>query len=152
MHAQFHKKVEFHHIFCLFFVCSYNDSFLFPKPVIISCSSLQICEYYVVFQSFFGFGQNADIDIILDGAESRRMAEIRGEDGRKLRHYLYYDGETVSGKVNLFSLLCYHISDIFKVARELSNRCFFFIGEYYTEEARSQVGAPGHEDRIYWPD
>ncbi|CAG0890027.1 unnamed protein product [Darwinula stevensoni] len=51
--------------------------------------------------SFFGFGQNADIDIILDGAESRRMAEIRGEDGRKLRHYLYYDGETVSGKVNI---------------------------------------------------
>jgi hypothetical protein len=27
------------------------------------------------------------------------MAEIKSEDGKKERHFLYYDGETVSGKV-----------------------------------------------------
>ncbi|XP_060074512.1 vacuolar protein sorting-associated protein 26B-like [Ylistrum balloti] len=51
--------------------------------------------------SFFGFGQSADIDIVLDGQESRKTAEIKTEDGKKERHYLYYDGETVSGKVNV---------------------------------------------------
>lgn len=51
--------------------------------------------------SFFGFGQSADIDISLDGTENRKMAEIKSEDGKKERHFLYYDGETVSGKVNV---------------------------------------------------
>ncbi|KAF2345868.1 Vacuolar protein sorting protein 26 related [Trinorchestia longiramus] len=51
--------------------------------------------------SFFGFGQSAEIEIELDGAESRKLVEIKQEDGRKDRYYLYYDGETVSGKVNL---------------------------------------------------
>lgn len=50
-------------------------------------------------QSIF-FRQNADIDIILDGADSRQSAEIKTEDGRKEKHLLYYDGETVSGKVS----------------------------------------------------
>lgn len=53
----------------------------------------------VLFQSFLGFRQTADIDIILDGAENRKMAEIKMEDGRKEKHYLFYDGESVSGKV-----------------------------------------------------
>ena len=51
--------------------------------------------------SFFGFGQSAEIEIALDGQESRKTAEIKTEDGKKERHYLYYDGETVSGKVNV---------------------------------------------------
>ncbi|CAG0894251.1 unnamed protein product [Cyprideis torosa] len=51
--------------------------------------------------SFFGFGQSADLDIILDGSDTRKMAEIRGDDGRKERNYLFYDGESVSGKVNV---------------------------------------------------
>ncbi|XP_047103205.1 vacuolar protein sorting-associated protein 26B-like isoform X2 [Schistocerca piceifrons] len=29
------------------------------------------------------------------------MADIKSEDGKKERHYLFYDGETVSGKVNV---------------------------------------------------
>ena len=29
------------------------------------------------------------------------MAEIKDENGRKERFYLFYDGETVSGKVNV---------------------------------------------------
>nr|CAG4640833.1 EOG090X05H4 [Eulimnadia texana] len=51
--------------------------------------------------SFFGFGQSADIDIVLDGAASRRMTEVKTEDGKKERLFLYYDGESVSGKVNI---------------------------------------------------
>ncbi|XP_035213961.1 vacuolar protein sorting-associated protein 26B-like isoform X1 [Stegodyphus dumicola] len=51
--------------------------------------------------SLFGFGQNADIDIVLDGADSRKMADIKTEDGKKERHYVFYDGESVSGKINI---------------------------------------------------
>ncbi|GFX40425.1 general transcription factor II-I repeat domain-containing protein 2A [Trichonephila clavipes] len=51
--------------------------------------------------SIFGFGQTADIDIILDGADSRKMADIKTEEGKKERHYVFYDGESVSGKVSL---------------------------------------------------
>ncbi|ELU10437.1 hypothetical protein CAPTEDRAFT_179764 [Capitella teleta] len=51
--------------------------------------------------SFFGFGQSAEVDIVLDGQDSRKTAEIKAEDGKKERHYLYYDGETVSGKVSI---------------------------------------------------
>ena len=51
------------------------------------------------------------MDIVLDGQESRKTAEVKTEDGKKERYYLYYDGETVSGKVYLCSckkinLLC----------------------------------------------
>ena len=61
--------------------------------------------------NFLGFGQSAEIDIILNGVESRKMAEIKGEDGKKERHYLFYDGESVSGKVSrviLNSLILHH--------------------------------------------
>ncbi|XP_017778901.1 PREDICTED: vacuolar protein sorting-associated protein 26B-like [Nicrophorus vespilloides] len=51
--------------------------------------------------SFFGFGQSAEIDIYLDGQESRKTAEVKMEDNKKERLLLYYDGETVSGKVNI---------------------------------------------------
>ncbi|XP_014206153.1 vacuolar protein sorting-associated protein 26B-like [Copidosoma floridanum] len=51
--------------------------------------------------SFFGFGQSADIEILLDGADSRKTADIKTEDGKKERHLLYLDGETVSGKINI---------------------------------------------------
>ncbi|KAG9510046.1 Vacuolar protein sorting-associated protein 26B-like protein [Fragariocoptes setiger] len=50
---------------------------------------------------FLGLRQSADVDIILDDASTRQMAEIRTEDGRKERFYLFYDGESVSGKVNI---------------------------------------------------
>ena len=36
---------------------------------------------------------------MLDGQETRKTAEIKTEDGKKERYYLYFDGETVSGKV-----------------------------------------------------
>ncbi|KFB48702.1 AGAP006139-PA-like protein [Anopheles sinensis] len=52
-------------------------------------------------QNFLRFGQSADIDIIFDGAENRQQAEIKTEDGKKDKYLLYYDGETVGGKVNI---------------------------------------------------
>lgn len=53
--------------------------------------------------SFFGinFGGGAEIDIILDDADTRKMAEVKDENGRKERFYLYYDGESVAGKINV---------------------------------------------------
>ncbi|XP_015596412.1 vacuolar protein sorting-associated protein 26B-like isoform X1 [Cephus cinctus] len=51
--------------------------------------------------SFFGFGQSADIEITLDGVDTRKTADIKSEDGKKERHLLYYDGETVSGKISI---------------------------------------------------
>lgn len=53
----------------------------------------------LVLQNFLGFGQSADVDIVFDGAENRKMAEIKTDDGKKEKYLLYYDGETVSGKV-----------------------------------------------------
>lgn len=51
--------------------------------------------------SFFGFGQSADINICLDGQDNRKKVEVKTEDGKKELMLLYYDGETVSGKVNV---------------------------------------------------
>ena len=65
-------------------------------------------------QSFFGlqFGQNADIDIILENQDERKMGEIKDENGRKERMYLFYDGESVSGKV-CFDFTPRHFDEIF---------------------------------------
>lgn len=51
--------------------------------------------------NFLGFGQSAEIDIVFDGAENRKTTEVKGEDGKIEKMLLYYDGETVSGKVNV---------------------------------------------------
>ncbi len=51
--------------------------------------------------SFFSFGQSAEIDIVLNDAETRKKAEHKTEDGKKDKYFLFYDGETVSGKVNV---------------------------------------------------
>lgn len=51
--------------------------------------------------SIFGFGQSAEIDIVLNDAETRTKSEHKSEDGKKDRHFIFYDGETVSGKVNV---------------------------------------------------
>ena len=57
--------------------------------------------WFSVSQSFFGLGQSADIDIVLADQETRKSAEIKAEDGKKKRHFLFYDGESVSGKVSV---------------------------------------------------
>lgn len=51
--------------------------------------------------NFFGFGQTAEIDIVLNDAETRKKAEHNSEDGRKEKYFRFFDGETVSGKVNV---------------------------------------------------
>lgn len=51
--------------------------------------------------SFFGFGQTADIEIHFDDADKRKVAEVKTDDGKKEKLLLYYDGETVSGRVNV---------------------------------------------------
>ncbi|XP_010892301.1 vacuolar protein sorting-associated protein 26B-like isoform X2 [Esox lucius] len=51
--------------------------------------------------SFFSFGQSAEIDIVLNDAETRKKAEHKTEDGKKDNYFLFYDGETVSGKINV---------------------------------------------------
>ncbi|XP_075155426.1 vacuolar protein sorting 26 [Haematobia irritans] len=51
--------------------------------------------------NFLGFGQSAEIDIVFDGADSKNTAEVKAEDGKIEKMLLYYDGETVSGKVNV---------------------------------------------------
>lgn len=65
-----------------------------------------VVNYILLKQNFLGFGQSADIDIVFDDSESRKLAEVKTEDGKKEKYLLYYDGETVSGKV---SLLMMHI-------------------------------------------
>lgn len=54
------------------------------------------------YQSFLGglFGPVCEIDVVLNDAESRKTAELKTEDGKVEKHYLFYDGESVSGKVS----------------------------------------------------
>jgi vacuolar protein sorting-associated protein 26 len=48
-----------------------------------------------------GFGQSAEIDIVFNDSENRKYAECRvDEGGKKEKLLLYYDGETISGKVS----------------------------------------------------
>lgn len=51
--------------------------------------------------SFFNFGQSAEIDVVLNDAETRKKVEHKTEDGKKDKYFLFYDGETVGGKVNV---------------------------------------------------
>uniref|UniRef100_A0A8C7TS17 VPS26, retromer complex component A n=1 Tax=Oncorhynchus mykiss TaxID=8022 RepID=A0A8C7TS17_ONCMY len=53
--------------------------------------------------SFLGglFGPVCEIDVLLNDAETRKTAELKTEDGKVEKNYLFYDGESVSGKVNL---------------------------------------------------
>ena len=74
------------------------------KYLVISKRLLSLL--YPNLQSFFGisFGGGAEIDIILDDADTRKMAEIKDENGRKERFFLFYDGESVTGKVSLIDI------------------------------------------------
>uniref|UniRef100_A0A673UFK6 VPS26, retromer complex component A n=1 Tax=Suricata suricatta TaxID=37032 RepID=A0A673UFK6_SURSU len=55
---------------------------------------------FLLFQSFLGgfFGPICEIDVVLNDGETRKMAEMKTEDGKVEKHYLFYDGESVSGK------------------------------------------------------
>eukprot|EP00043_Microstomoeca_roanoka_P012571 m.121848 g.121848 ORF g.121848 m.121848 type:complete len:343 (+) comp15535_c2_seq4:114-1142(+) len=51
--------------------------------------------------NFFGFGQTADIKVELTNADQREKVDVKLENGQVEKQPLYYDGETVSGKVKI---------------------------------------------------
>ena len=57
------------------------------------------------------FGGGGEIDIILDDADTKKMAEVKDENGRKERFYLFYDGESVTGKVGPIFEHCHSLHD-----------------------------------------
>jgi hypothetical protein len=61
------------------------------------------CYFFVARlrgQNFFGFGNSADIAVTInDDGGARRLVDLKKEDGNKVKKLLYYDGETISGKV-----------------------------------------------------
>ena len=62
---------------------------------------LQTLSAYVFsFQSFFGLGQGAEIKIELSDADKRKKVDVKNEEGKKEKLPLYYDGESVSGRVS----------------------------------------------------
>ncbi|GAA50525.1 vacuolar protein sorting-associated protein 26B [Clonorchis sinensis] len=50
-------------------------------------------------ENFLGLGQNVDIRIELDDEEHRKQEECKTEDGHVYPLSIYYDGETVAGRV-----------------------------------------------------
>lgn len=75
---------------------------------------LTIANRLLIKQNFLGFGQSADIDIVFDDNESRKLAEVKTEDGKKEKYLLYYDGETVSGKVSYLSRIYRNNNTIYR--------------------------------------
>lgn len=64
-------------------------------------------------QNFLGFGQSAEIDIVFNDSENRKYAECRmDESGKKEKLLLYYDGESISGKVGDVSSLLETLADL----------------------------------------
>lgn len=67
-----------------------------------TCSLTLLSHCDRILQNFLGFGQSADIDIVFNDSENRKYAECRvDESGKKEKLLLYYDGETISGKVSV---------------------------------------------------
>ena len=53
-----------------------------------------------VLQSFFGFGQSAEVFIKLNETDSRKKVEVKGEGDQKHKLSVYYDGESITGEVS----------------------------------------------------
>lgn len=49
-----------------------------------------------MFQTFFGLRQTAELEIVLDRPDGKKKLD---ESSKKDQSLIYYDGETVSGKV-----------------------------------------------------
>uniref|UniRef100_A0A0N4Z4U1 Vacuolar protein sorting-associated protein 26 n=1 Tax=Parastrongyloides trichosuri TaxID=131310 RepID=A0A0N4Z4U1_PARTI len=49
--------------------------------------------------SFFGFGQSADIQIILNNEDKLKTTKVKLEDDRSEKRFLFYDGEPIEGEV-----------------------------------------------------
>lgn len=50
---------------------------------------------------FFGLGSSAEIVIDLDGSETRKKIDSKSEKGQKIKRLLYFDGESIKGKVHI---------------------------------------------------
>ncbi|KAJ1678999.1 Vacuolar protein sorting-associated protein 26 [Spiromyces aspiralis] len=53
----------------------------------------------MALSEILGFGPRIDVRIVLDGEDKREQVEYRVAKDRKERAPLYFDGESVSGKV-----------------------------------------------------
>lgn len=51
--------------------------------------------------SFFGLGQGAEVSVELENTEKRKKVEVLTEEGKRTKLPLYYDGESVVGKVRI---------------------------------------------------
>ncbi|KAJ3036343.1 Vacuolar protein sorting-associated protein 26B [Rhizophlyctis rosea] len=51
--------------------------------------------------SLFGLGASADIEVVLNGEENRKLVEVKVDKDKKAKYPLYFDGESVSGKVHI---------------------------------------------------
>lgn len=57
-----------------------------------------------MLQTFFGLGQTAELEIVLDRPDGKKKLD---ESSKKDQSLIYYDGETVSGRVILLTFLFY---------------------------------------------
>ena len=73
--------------------------FVFPFVLWINCSWPPRCLAPPHVQSFL-FGQSAEVVIELDGEDKRKKVDVKNEEGKKEKLALYFDGESVSGKVD----------------------------------------------------
>lgn len=51
-----------------------------------------------MLQTFFGLGQTAELEIVLDRPDGKKKLD---ESSKKDQSLIYFDGETVSGRVIL---------------------------------------------------
>lgn len=58
-----------------------------------------------MLQTFFGLGQTAELEIILDRPDGKKKLD---ESSKKDQSLIYFDGETVSGKVMYFEFLFFN--------------------------------------------
>eukprot|EP01135_Chromosphaera_perkinsii_P006070 Nk52_evm1s390 gene=Nk52_evmTU1s390 len=48
--------------------------------------------------NFLGFGQSAEIDILLADRDTRKQIEVKGDEGKREKQFLFFDGEGVKGE------------------------------------------------------
>ena len=44
------------------------------------------------------------MSIVLTGSDKKKQVDVKNEDGKREKLFLYYDGETVSGKVSYYDV------------------------------------------------
>ena len=88
----------------------------------------------VAVQSFFGFGQSADIKVELTDVDDKRQVAVKQDNGQVEQQYLYFDGEAVSGNVRLMPL---------RTARQLSTSATT-VGDCQLEIPWQEAGALRH--------